>query len=500
MAGLVLSLVALMVMPAGAGMSTASLDGEFGFYRMARVLHGAPSPLGTADRGNFGANDRYSVGIEDLSFDGAGIAVSDYASYDINREFLDAPIDGNTLMANYHNTSTITHSGFVTGTYSVTRDGTFSHIADAETHEGYVSEDGNIILYGKHEFEEGDSWASCELGVGIKKGSGLDGTLLDGQYTVAFLETSLNGLAPRGNCGITEDHTLSTNQATFDGAGQVDMIMTPKNIERTILDHQEVYAPPDVRQIADYVLRNYYTTTSGIMTGTALNQLYTVTSDGGLTMTIESKSIEGQVSADGNIAVLGSRDWNSTAVSFQNGFGVAIRRGTGFTLADLKGTYVVGIYGIEFNGTTTRGNFGVNDLMSLERKLVTFDGAGHIKIVGDGHEVFRSLQDYAGAPGATLMTDYVWYNRYSTVNHDYQGAETGTYSVTDDGTVTLTINQDGGGTESVQAYLSADGKAILVTEVVTDYSTRVYGEFGFGAKVVDQTIALPALPLLLLDN
>ena len=495
-AGLALLLVFASAWSAGAAMGTASLSGDFAFYRVARAVHGAPSVLGSADRGNFGVNDEYSIGIEALFFDGAGNTTTNYTNYEINREFLDVPSAGNTLMTNNYTTTFAPDTGDSTGTYTVAQDGLFTGVygapGDTETHEAYISEDGNLILYGNYGYDEADERAFCEFGVGVKKGSGLGNSVLNGTYSVAYLDSSLSGAAPpnQGNFGVTEDHTLSANEAVFDGDGGVDITMVQNNIERTILEVDD---------------KNQYTTTPSTDPNSAEGQAYAVAVDGALTITIHEeggdKIVHGQVSPDGNVVIMADTERDPDNNFVQNSLGLAIKRGTGLTEASLKGDYVVGMYEIRMHGEAppSQGNFGVNDLMRVQRVRITFDGAGHVKMITEEGEVNRELLDYTAGTTVTVMADDVTYNRYYTTGVDDRSIETGTYTVADDGTLTLTINVPGGDPDIGTGLVSADGQAILVREIDTDGTTFVYGTVGFGAKVPNARHGLPALPLLLDD-
>ena len=494
--GLALLIMVGLAGPSLAAMGTSTLTGDFLFYRMGRAVHGAPSTLGNADRGNFGVNDEYTIGIEALYFDGAGNTNSSYNNYKMNRELLDTPTDGNTLMTNYYTTTAETETGVLTGTYTVSRNGLFTGAYvfpnGTETYDAYISEDGNLVLYGRYEYDEAGDWANCEFGVGVKKGSGLDESLLNGQYSVAYLETCLSGDAPRNpSFGITEEHTLDANEATFDGLGGVNITMVQNNIERTIFEVDD---------------KNQYTTTPSIDHNSADGQDYAVTPTGGLTITIDEgegdlTQVHGQVSANGNVVIMANTDFDETGKSTVISFGLAIKRGTGFTEASLKGDYVVGMYDIRIHGEAppSQGNFGVNDLMMVQRIRVTFDGAGHVKLASEEGEVNRELLDYTGDTSVTGMADQVTYNRYYTTGSEEDSLETGTYSVTDDGTLTLTINVPGGDPDTGTGLVSADGQAILIREIDSDGTTFVNGSVGFGAKVAKQNTSLPALPLLLDD-
>jgi hypothetical protein len=143
-------------------------------------------------------------------------------------------------------------SASISGTYTVDSDGSLS-IADTDL-RGQASADGN--LFATTDTNPDDDDGDIILGVGLKYGSGLDASVMNGSYTVCQIR----------NDGATKASRMSF---TFDGTG---------NLSGEILEDTDG--------------------TTGALTGT-----YTVAADGALGVVVNglSKTFGGNVSPDGNL-------------------------------------------------------------------------------------------------------------------------------------------------------------------------------------------------------
>jgi len=438
------------------------LTGTYVVYEFESGFHGG-------DVGAWGANDEQFLVKTEITFDGAGNFTADLDDYRQNRLIGQADIhigsaeDQDTLLSNTFTTTTSLESGPESGTYTVSSDGTvlltFTDEEETETIAGTISEDGKMILFSFSEFEDANQYSSMGIGVGVKKGSGMTNASLDGSYAIREFESGFHG-GDAGAWGANDEHFLVETEIVFDGAGSFTADLKDYGQNRWIFEED---SSQGTAQDQDTLRSNRFTTTNTFESGPE-SGTYTVYSDGTVELTLtedgETETITGILSEDGKTILLGFSDFDDTNRYCSMGIGVGAKKGSGFTNASLSGLYTVGEFEAGFHGGDA-GAWGANDEQFLVKTEITFDGAGNftanLEDEGQNRWIYETDIDRSSAEDQ----DWVRSNRFSTTSSYDSGPESGTYTVSSDGTVQLTVT-DEEETETITGILSEDGKTILL--------------------------------------
>ena len=249
---------------------------------------------------------------EEVIFDGAGNFTSAISSdYGLKRQITQYADGSNKFITTQSN-----EPGNDTGTYTVTSDGTLTmtFVAEGVTNTGTISEDGKTIIFSEFEFEDVNQSCSSGIGVGVKKGSGLNVASLNGVYMIHDFNSGFHGGDPDA-WGSVDGQWIMKEEVIFDGAGNfTSAISSDYGLKRQIT------------QYADGS-NKFITTQSnepGNDTGT-----YTVTSDGTLTMTFVAEGVTntGTISEDGKTIIFSEFEFEDVNQSCSSGIGVGVKKG-----------------------------------------------------------------------------------------------------------------------------------------------------------------------------
>jgi hypothetical protein len=188
-------------------------------------------------------------------------------------------------------------------------------------------------------------------------------------------------------------------------------------------------------------------------TTVSVSGTYSLAPNGDLFFTSAQGTVTGVASASGGMAILGN---NSAGAAHAHAeVRLLLRAPSNASLSSLKGTYNVQILQASAEGS---------DELRAETAMATFDGIGGMTLGSDN--ILSILRDENpqmgtatlsfGAPvlsGGTLSVPFIDFKLSATSKANPDTA--GTYAVTSDGTVTISLG--GGG---ATGYLSADGSAI----------------------------------------
>ncbi|MBW1701615.1 MAG: hypothetical protein JRJ50_05740 [Deltaproteobacteria bacterium] len=432
------------------------------------------------DPGNWGANDEVILYRTETTFDGVGHFTMTTYEYKFVRNIGESgTTPSNKFETTYTEESGVTDSG----AYTVSPDGevTMNFVGgDGDTGTGYLSEDGRTLVFGWSEFEGVNQYCAMGIGVGIKRGSGFIEDSLDGTYVFSEFETGFHG-GSGDYWGANDEQYWIRTEIAFDGDGGFILTGHEYKINREIGE-------------SGTTLSNKFETTAED-SGVTDSGTYTITDDGVVTLNFEEEptsSVTGYVGEGGQTMVFGWVEFEGGNQYCAMGLGMGVKRGSGFTTASVKGTYVVGLFESDFYGPDPNGGWGATDDQELDKEKFTFDGAGNFKVVSDEYEMERIIGEVTSGGGYS--------NEFTTTyTEELNESGTGTYTVSNEGVLTLSFV---GGDIGI-AYLSADGKTLVTgwseySNVPGDY----YGStgIGFGVKVPKVNKALPAIYLLLLGD
>ena len=465
---MVLAALVLSGAPASAFDSSFPDNTIYVVYEFESGFHGG-SP------GAWGANDQLFIVKETFTFMANGTFNDTYSNDDsLTRLIGDDGSGGNTFTTTYS-----PDSGSETGTYRVSADGvvtlTFTG-PDPEVISGVLSENGQTIIFGYGEYDDSESYASFGIGVGVKKGSGFSSALPDNTiYTINSFASGFHGGSP-GAWGANDELSIVKEVLTFMADGTFSGTFIFEDSLNRLIG-------------ADGSGGNTFTTTYQTESG-GENGTYTISSDGVVTLTFpppDSEVVSGVLSEDGQtmIFAFGEYDDSESYASFE--ISVGVKKGTGFSSAFPNNTtYLVNEFESGFHGGVP-GAWGANDQLFVVKTTLSFMSNGTFTGTFSNDD---SLNRFIGADGSGG-------NTFTTTYDPDSGSDSGTYTVSSDGVVTLTFT--GPESEVITGMLSADGQTIIFG--YREYEdNNSYGSFGIGVGVKRpaQEIAFPSTGLLLL--
>lgn len=450
----------------------SSLHGTFISGEIESGFHGADI------NGGWGVNDEVILLRTETVFDGAGnFTLTRYAYKFVRNIGETGTPPSNRFQTTYSDNQSAPDTD--SGTYTVSPGGGVTmNFSGGDSSVGYLSEDGRTLVFGWNEFYDGSKYCAMGLGAGIKRGSGFTESSLNGTYVFSEFESGFHD-GESGYWGANDEQFWVKTEIAFDGTGGFTLSGHEYLIDREI---GETGSPPS----------NQFTTTYGGDHSFSDSGTYTVSSAGEVTLNFNSGgNTTAYVGEGGKTMVFGWVEFDNDDRNCCMGFGMGVKRGSGFTNASVKGTYGVGLFESEFHGSDPYGGWGADDAQSLDKSKFTFDGAGNFRVVYDGYEMERNIGEVSGGGGYS--------NKFTTTySEELNGRETGTYTVSSDGVVTLNFS-DG---DTGPAYLSEDGKTFVIGWSEYNDGPSDYGVtgLGFGVKVPKVNSDLPAITLLLLGG
>ena len=166
--------------------------------------------------------------------------------------------------------------------------------------------------------------------------------------------------------------------------------------------------------------------------------------------------------------------------------------------ASLNGTYVVYNFDSGFHGGDPNGGWGANDEQCIMRTEVTFDGAGVVTSSYNEYGQNREIAEVDINQSSGEDRDWVRSNKFITTAFTDSGTETGTYTVSDDGTFELIFSVGEGETETITGTVSEDGNTVVLGYSEFEGDNQ-YCSFGIGMGVKKgNTRTLPTSIYLLL--
>lgn len=291
-----------LIMNEGSGMSTASLNGEYGGVFLNINLDNASIPTGVFDS---------TVGV--LGFDGAGNVTRDANAFHV-REITRTPASSPAVnLTHAQATEPASADGF---TYTVSATGQTTLSPGSDTLEGYASNDGGVMAF------VGDASTGSptvtnvnnEMLVFVKLGTGVDTNKAQvlGGATYKLYSLAMN---TRTN-GYSEIFSFGNGMATFDANASEAVITGTKRGVRRDTDVAQIQAvSPDV-----------------------LNETFTIDSvlpNGEITMSLnaanasvtETTTLRGFVSADESLLIMRLfTDLSSTYQEYDLGVVIGVRQ------------------------------------------------------------------------------------------------------------------------------------------------------------------------------
>lgn len=274
-------------------------------------------------------------------------------------------------------------------------------------------------------------------------------------FTAHSFESGFQGDISNGPWS-TEQMYIVKDQFTFmaDGTFTTNLI-TDDELTRSIGDDQQ----------GGNTFSVSYASETGTESGT-----YSISPDGTVTMTFtgEEDSATGVLSEDGQTFIISFSEYSENDGYGVFGIGMGVKRGSGFesTLPD-NTIYETRVFESGFQGGG--GGQWSAEQMYLVTDRITFmaDGTFTTNLITDD-ELTRSIGvDQEGG------------NTFSVTYSSETGTESGTYSISSDGTVTLTFTGEG---DSATGVVSEDGQTFIFS--FSEYSENDgYGVFGIGVGV-----------------
>jgi len=234
---------------------------------------------------------------------------------------------------------------------------------------------------------------------------------------------------------------------------------------------------------SDLVRSNKFITTQRSDDSGSVDGTYLISDDGTFMLTFdlgdgETDTITGTASEDGNTAIFGYSEFSDSDMWGSVGIGVGVKKGSGFTLASLDGTYVIYDFDSGFHRDDPNGGWGASDEQSLMKATVTFDGKGTVTSSFNESILNREITEVE----LNLGSDLVRSNKFITTQSTDSGTVIGTYTVLGDGTFTLTFDVGDGETDTITGTASEDGNtAIFGYSEFSD--SDMWGSAGIGVGV-----------------
>ncbi len=376
---------------------------------------------------------------------------------------------------NIFTTTQKTDTGTDTGTYFVSSDGTvtlvFVEDGVPESNVAHIGNNGNTIIFGEKECDQTNHKCNVHMGIGVKQGSEFNKASLNGTYIVGEFGSGFSGgHTETANWGATDNSFVSRHVIVFDGAGGFTVTNPEENeIHRNIDNTQG--------QTGD----NIFTTTTSTEPDEPESGTYTVSTSGMVTLNFTEGSIVLYLSADGNAAVFAESEFDNDDKSCDLNIGFGIKQGSNMGISDLKGTYELGEFETEFHGQVTMSaGWGAWDSEMMSKNIAVFDGAGHYTLSYADFALQQEISE-ASVTGGPFLNSY----KVEEPWQDISGSDTGTYTVSPDGVITLNYIEDGRA-ESLTAYLSTDKNTIVWGEsLFNEGNKEATNTFGAGIKKAD---------------
>ena len=405
---------------------------------------------------------------------------------ELNRTIGDDPQGNNTFT-----TTRTQQPGSASGTYSVTPDGvitiTFTFEGeDPDVMTGVLSADGQTVIFGYSEYSESEKHASCGIGVAVKKGSGFASSFPDNTvYVINEFESGFHGPGDPSDAWGSNDQLLFLKGSIIfmaDGTFAATST-TDDELNRTIGDDPQG--------------NNTFTTTRTQQPGSA-SGTYSVTPDGVITITFTFEGedpdvMTGVLSANGQTVIFGYSEYNESEKHASCGIGVGVKKGSGFDSSFPDNTvYVINEFESGFHGVDSSGGagWGANDQLFIVKAIFTFMANGDFTGTYSNDDRLTRFIGDDGEGGNTFTTTF----------EGDSGSLSGTYTISSDGVVTITIIFAGEDPDIITGVLSADGQTVIFGYSEYDDS-QSEASFGIGVGVKRAVTQKPILtPIFLLLN
>jgi hypothetical protein len=219
---------------------------------------------------------------------------------------------------------------------------------------------------------------------------------------------------------------------------------------------------------------NTFTTTRTQEPGSA-SGTYSITPDGVVTITFtfegeDQDVMTGVLSADGQTVIFGYSEYSESERNASCGISVGVKKGSGFDSSFPDNTvYVINEFESGFHGGSP-GAWGANDQLYIVEETITF--------MADG--TFTGTHTRDDGLNRSIGADGQGGNTFTTTFSQDPGPDSGTYSVTTDGVVTVKFA--GEDADQITGVLSPDGQTIIFG--YSDYdNTESYSSVGIGMGV-----------------
>ena len=320
-------------------------------------------------------------------------------------------------------------------------------------------------------------------------GWALDKSSLNGTYVLYDLQSAFGGGPDRnGGWGVSDSSSISRAEVTFNGAGSWSGTSTLYELERQISEEQYAISGQD------QVLSNKFTVLAPAPSTDSISGTYTVGSDGSGSITHPEGTDPIFVSADGNLFLMGKRNYDAASRYAYVNLAVAVKKGSGHSARSLNGTYVLYDLQSAFGGGPDRnGGWGVSDSSSISRAEVTFNGAGNWSGRSTLYELERQISEEQYAISGQ---DQVLSNKFTVLAPaPSTDSISGTYAVSSDGSGSITHPE---GTDPI--FVSADGSLFLMGKRNYDAASRyAYVNLAVGVKKTSARQGAPWIQLLLTE-
>jgi len=433
--------------------------------------------------GGWGSNDEWNLGNILVTFDGAGNFTATSSENGVQRQIgeVSSGSGEDYVLSNKFTTTPISYSDPAeSGTYDIAEDGRFTlYFQDDDgpgSVSGWVTPDGQTVVFGEGEYESAKFWARVSLGVGVKKGTAMPSSI-SATYVIHEFLGGFHGTDPNGGWGANDERSLNTIEIVFNNDNTFYATSSDYWINRHIFE-----VPKDFG--GNQVLSNKFITTSGTEGPSGISGTYTITPEGQFTLNFQEDgqpaSVSGWVSENGQTVVFGQTEYESGPGDFWGSvsLGVGVKKGIGLNLSSVYGTYQM--YQIEsgVGGQDPNGGWGAVDELILTRGWVSINPDGTWSVTLNEYNIDRQISEIA----QTWGDDQVLSNTFQTTLAVRPGGEAGTYTYSS-GTLTLHMIDDGE-PSTVTVYLSEDGQiGIFGFKEFTGGPTDFYGDAGVGVAV-----------------
>jgi len=323
----------------------------------------------------------------------------------------------------------------------------------------YFSSNTNIAFVLAREMDDSGYNQSLEgLGIMVRKGNGMDESILKGHYIGFEIGGDFNGSPVCGH-GNIETFSFVQKEAVFDGNGHWQ-----GSESRQLDDLRYFNAEIMVNNNDTLVFTSAELTNENNESGTISNDFYSVTSNGYVFMT---NSIMGTidsyfVSPDGEVLV--SAGATSDYACWMS---IAVKTPTNMTMADLAGkTYTGTILNEELSGEndgTTIPQFFINQ----ELFYITFQSDGTFTFRENSWRTYSELKNSLVMEGGNMVcTNQIQIYLPSRI---IRPCKQGTYIVSTNGVVTLNF----GNGDTGMAFVSLNGQVFIggYNDVSSEFNT-----------------------------